>query len=466
MKFRFLAVIVGVVLLVLAAHDVPLAMHISQIERDRLITTLERDAYVLSGRVNAIMATDADALRAQTIALLDQFSTTNDATAVITDKNGYLLASTSGNDLAGEDYATRPEINSALFGRFASGVRSSSTIGEDLIYVAVPIVSGNSVLGVVRLTYPKSIIDARVADRVRSIVVAAGVSVAMAVLAAFLLASVISRPLTNLRNATDRFAYGDMSTQVDEQGPNETRQLARSFNAMADRVRSMLNMQRSFAGNAAHQIRTPLTALRLRLEQASDSIEKSPVVSRDHIEAALIETDRLTNLTEQLLRLARTEGAVLKLEIVDINNVLNELCDEWSFLAAENEIELIFQTSEQFECLTNELALREIIGNYIDNAIEHSPPKAKINVIAQRISNQVVVTIRDQGPGLTADQRARAFDRFWRGTKTRDSASGAQGSGLGLAIAAQLALSSNMNLELAPSPTGVGLDAIVRIKTS
>lgn len=73
MKFRFLAVIVGVVLLVLAAHDVPLAMHISQIERDRLITTLERDAYVLSGRVNAIMATDADALRVQTIALLDQF---------------------------------------------------------------------------------------------------------------------------------------------------------------------------------------------------------------------------------------------------------------------------------------------------------------------------------------------------------------------------------------------------------
>jgi signal transduction histidine kinase len=465
-KFRFLAVIVGVVLLVLAAHDVPLAMHISRIERDRLITTLERDAYVLSGRVNAIMATDADALRVQTIALLDQFSTTNDATAVITDKYGYLLASTSGDDLAGEDYATRPEINSALFGRFTSGVRSSSTIGEDLIYVAVPIASGNSVLGVVRLTYPKSIIDARVADRVRSIVMAAGVSVAMAVLAAFLLASVISRPLTNLRNATDRFALGDVSTTVDEQGPIETRQLAKSFNSMAIRVNNMLDRQRSFSGDASHQMRTPLTALRLRLEQAGDSIETVPAVAREHIEAALNETDRLTNLTEQLLRLARTEGAVLKPAIVDVNNVLNELCDEWSFLAAENEIELILEDTDQLECLTNELALREIIGNYIDNAIEHSPPKAKINVIAQRISNQVVIIIRDQGPGLTADQRARAFDRFWRGARTRDSASGAQGSGLGLAIAAQLALSSNMNLELAQPPSGIGIDAIVKIKTN
>lgn len=89
-------------------------------------------------------------------------------------------------------------------------------------------------------------------------------------------------------------------------------------------------------------MRTPLTALRLRLEQAGDSVETAPAVAREYIEAALNETDRLTNLTEQLLRLARTEGAVLQLEIVNVNNVLNGLCDEWSFLTAENEIELIF----------------------------------------------------------------------------------------------------------------------------
>lgn len=465
MKFRFLAVVVGVVLLVLAAHDVPLAMHISRVERDRLITTLERDAYVLSGRVNAITANDEDALRAEAIDLLDRFSTTNDATAVITDKNGYLLASTSGSDLAGEDYSTRPEITSALFGRFTSGVRSSNTIGEDLIYVAVPIASGNSILGVVRLTYPKSTIDARVADRVRSIVVAAGVSVAMAVLAAFLLASLISRPLTTLRNATDRFAHGDTSTQVDEQGPNETRQLARSFNAMADRVRSMLNMQRSFAGDAAHQIRTPLTALRLRLEQASDSVEKSPAVSRDHIEAALNETDRLTNLTEQLLRLARTEGSVLESSEVDVKSLSDEICTEWSFLAAEKNVTIENQITGPLICSTNSVALREVLGNYIDNAIEHTPSDSTITMFANQKENLLTITVRDQGQGLTPDQMERAFDRFWRGTSSHASVSGSQGSGLGLAIAAQLALSSNMNLELARPASGIGLDAKVKIKT-
>ena len=466
MRFRFLAVVVGVVLLVLVAHDVPLASHISRVERDRLITTLERDAYVLSGQFNAITENNQEVLRVEAIALLDKFSTTNDATAVIIDKNGYLLASTSGNDVSGEDYTTRPEIDSALLGRFTSGVRSSNTIGENLIYVAVPIVSGNSILGVVRLTYPKSIIDARVFDRVRSIAVAASVSIAMAVLAAFLLASVISRPLTNLRNATDRFAHGDTATQVDEQGPDETRQLAHSFNAMADRVRSMLNRQRSFAGDAAHQIRTPLTALRLRLEQASDSIEKSPNVARDHIEAALNETSRLTNLTEQLLRLARTEGSVLESSDVDVKSLSDEICTEWSFLAAEKHVNIENQITDSLICHTNSVALREILGNYIDNAIEHTPSDSTITMFANRETNLITITVRDQGAGLVAEQYERAFDRFWRGTAPQEAASGVQGSGLGLAIAAQLATACDMQLELSPTPSGTGLDAKVKIKIS
>ena len=466
MRFRFLAVVVGVVLLVLVAHDVPLASHISRVERDRLITTLERDAYVLSSQFDAITGNNQEVLRVEAIAMLDKFSTTNDATAVIIDKNGYLLASTSGNDVSGEDYTTRPEISSALLGRFTSGVRSSNTIGEDLIYVAVPIVSGNSILGVVRLTYPKSIIDARIFDRVRSIAVAAGVSIVMAVLAAFLLASVISRPLTNLRNATDRFAYGDTGTQVGEEGPNETRQLARSFNAMADRVRSMLNMQRSFAGDAAHQIRTPLTALRLRLELASDSIEKSPTVARDHIEAALNETSRLKNLTDQLLRLARTEGSVLESSDVDVKSLSDEVCAEWSFLAAEKHVNIENQITDSLICHTNSVALREILGNYIDNAIEHTPSDSTITMFAYREPNLITITVRDQGAGLVAEQYERAFDRFWRGTAPREATSNVLGSGLGLAIAAQLATACDMQLELSPAASGTGLDAKVKIKTS
>ncbi len=464
MKFRFLAVIVGVVVLVLAAHDIPLASHISRVERERLITTLERDAYVLSGQVHAIDQFAPANLSAEAILLLEKFATTNDSTAVIIDKNGYLIASTSTNDNAGEDYTTRPEVASALLGRFTSGVRISNTIGENLVYVAVPIVSGNSVLGVVRLTYPKSTIDNRVATRVRSIVFAATVSIAMAFVAAFLLASVIARPLTNLRRATDLFAQGDISTKVEEQGPIETRQLAKSFNAMAGRVEDMLSRQRSFAGDAAHQIRTPLTALRLRLEQAGNSLSSSPEMANQHIEAALNETNRLTNLTEQLLRLARIEGAVLETEEFDVTELLNEICDEWSFLAAEKGVELLNEANGTIRCRTNRMALREIITIYIDNAIEHAPNKSKITLLASQKHDLLEITVRDQGSGLSSEQRERAFDRFWRGVATQTASSTSQGSGLGLAIAAQLATASNMQLELVEGPGSIGLDAVVKIK--
>ena len=465
MKLRFLFVVVGVVILVLVAHDVPLASHLSRVERDQIITTLERDAYSLSGQASQILLTKDDAIAITATNLLKEFAEVSDSTAIIVDENGYLLASTSATDIAGEDYKARPEIAAALAGSFRSGERLSNTLGEQLIFVAIPIVFGENVLGVVRLTYPKSTIDARVNYQIRGILIAAAVAVAMAIIAAFLLSSVVSRPLTHLRTATDRFAHGDVSAAVDEQGPVEIRELAKAFNAMAIRVKNMLDRQRSFAGDAAHQIRTPLTALRLRLEQAGDSVESAPVISREHIEAALNETDRLTNLTEQLLRLARTEGAVLDKQEIEVNKLLNELCDEWSFLAAESEIELVVETKDQLICFTNELALREIVGNYIDNAIEHSPPRARIVVIAKRLEDKIEITVRDQGPGLTAEQRARAFDRFWRGSPSRDTSSGSQGSGLGLAISAQLAIASEMKLELALTPSGTGLDAKIEIKT-
>ena len=466
MKFRFLAVVVGVVALVLIAHDIPLASHISRVERERLITTLERDAYILGSKVSAIDLRDTTESNTQAELVLEEFTAISDATAVIIDSKGYLVASTSASDNAGEDYTTRPEVASALLGRFTSGVRSSNTIGENLVYVAVPIVSGNSVLGVVRLTYPKSTIDNRVADRVRSIVIAAAVSIAMAILAAFLLASIIARPITNLRRATDSFARGDVSTQVDEQGPIETRQLAKSFNAMAGRVQNMLNRQRSFAGDAAHQIRTPLTALRLRLEQASNSVDSSPSDARDHIEAALNETDRLTNLTEQLLRLARTEGTVLDVAKIDVASMINEIVEEWSFLAAERGVELRTNVATSVECETNLVALREIITIYIDNAIEHAPNGSAITILASQKPNHLEITVRDQGPGLSADQRERAFDRFWRGSTPAATNKDIHGSGLGLAIAAQLATASNMQLELVAAPGDTGLDAVVKIKTN
>ena len=450
---------VGLVGVVLVAHDVPLASHLREIERDRLTTSIERDAFTIGGQISPALSSDDDGRAGVINDIVDQFVHDNSSTVIVVDANGYLISSTDRTHSIGDDYVSRPEIAAALLGQPSSGSRPSVTVGEDLVYVAVPVLSGANVLGAVRITYPKSVLDARVDDRLQGLLIAAAVSIAMAVAVAILFARTVSRPLEDLRTATDELAAGNLSVVAPEQGPRETRRLALSFNTMARRLGNMIQRQKSFAGDASHQLRTPLTALRLRLEQAIESVTVDPNLAKDHLEEALNETDRLTHLVEQLLQLARAEGAVLESTAVDVTALVHERVENWKYLAAEERIDVSVEAPPQCEVVTSELAVREILDNYIDNAIEASTSGSIITVIVVDRVDSVEVTVRDSGKGLTSDERERAFDRFWRSSPDSNRRSG---SGLGLAVVAQLADAAGLTVELRPSPTG-GIDASVKI---
>jgi len=459
LRRRLVASMVGLVGVVLVAHDVPLASHLREIERDRLTTSIERDAFTIGGQISPAL-TASEPQREQTVAsVVAAFGVDQSSTVVVVDRNGYLISSTDPSHVAGDDYVSRPEIAAALLGNPSSGSRPSVTVGEDLVYVAVPVLSGAEVLGAVRITYPKSVLDSRVNEQLRGLLVAAAVSIAMAIAVAILFARTVSRPLEDLRLATDELASGRLDVLAPESGPRETRQLAKSFNAMASRLGNLISRQRSFAGDASHQLRTPLTALRLRLEQASEVAATDPHVAREHLEEALKETDRLTHLVEQLLQLARAEGMVLAATTFDVAAVVSDRIEHWNYLAAERGIEIISTDLHSVEVTTSELALREILDNYLDNAIEASDPGSRIELLVVSQSGEVDVIVRDHGSGLTDDQRQRAFDRFWRAPSDSNRRSG---SGLGLAVVAQLAGAAGARVELRSSPSG-GVDASVKV---
>ena len=462
MKKRLLVAMVGLVGVVLVAHDVPLALHLSQIERDRLTTAIERDAFTIGGKITPTLTLEDPERRSAIDAVLDEYLQTKSGTIVVVDSNGYLLSSTDLSVTPGTDYVGRPEIATALLGDPSSGTRLSNTLGGDLVYVAVPVLSGAEVLGAVRITFPKSVLDKSVRDQLQGLLLAASVSIAMAIVVALLFARTVSKPLDKLRVTTDILASGDLTATALEEGPGETRQLARSFNAMARRLGGLMDRQRSFAGDASHQLRTPLTALRLRLEQAGELITSAPEQAQIHIDEALNETDRLTQLTEQLLRLARAEGAVLEKEIIDVSEIVRDRAQEWQYLADEHEVEIIVQAPESLMINTNQLAVREIIDNYMDNALEVAPPKSQINLTVLTLVDSVEIVVSDSGRGMSLQQRERAFDRFWRADADSNRRTG---SGLGLAIVAQLAQASGLRVELRESPTG-GVDAVVGIPKS
>ena len=223
---------------------------------------------------------------------------------------------------------------------------------------------------------------------------------------------------------------------------------------MADRLDELVTSQRRFVADASHQLRTPLTALQLRLE----TLDPQSEATRD---AALDEVARLTRLVDGLLSLARAEGARPVREPVSITAVLAERHDAWLPLATEQRVRIDLDSSESVS-ITAELVpghLEQILDNLIDNALDVSPPDSTVILRSARVGPYVEIHVIDEGPGMTDEERRDAFAPFWQSATGRRTGS----SGLGLAIAQQLARASQGSLRLDRSPRG-GIDAVVRFR--
>lgn len=461
MRRRLILAVVGLVAIILVVHDVPLRNHLTRVERDRVVTALERDAFILAAKSQRLLvaadpATAATAGGTSLASLVQDYAATSSALVVVVDRDGLVQASTDRSIAVDQNYINRPEVASALLGNAVMGERRSETLGQPLVYAAVPVLTTDDVIGAIRLTYPKSVVDDRVESRVRGILVVALISLALAFVSSFIIATSVVRPLRRLRQRTDAIASGDLGARAELDGPPEIRDLAASFNQMATRVEQMLAEQRAFAGDASHQLRTPLTALRLRVDNALSRAVDNPAAPTetliDDLEAAVGELERLARLVEQLLALARTETAGLVGEI-DVDEIVDGRLEMWGHLAEERGVTLLSSRTGGLRARAMAGALEQIIDNFVDNALDYAPQGSTIRLDVERRDGEVAVSVADEGPGMTAGQRERAFDRFWRGAESQNRPGG---SGLGLAIVAQLAAASGGRVELlANEPAGL-----------
>ena len=451
MKLRLIGALVTVAVLILLVFSIPLASFVAQVERERLVTALERDAFVLAGHAKETLNTTAGAVLPSLQPYVDSYSKSSDARIVVTNASGLVVATSDSTIAFGTDFSNRLEVAGALKGLPAVGERDSATLGERLLFVAVPVLLGDTVLGVVRFSNPKSVIDKEVQRHVRGIATSGLITLLAAALVAIPLALTIARPISRLKTSTERLADGDFSVQADDtKGPPEVRELSRSFNAMAGRIGLMLESQQHFSGAVSHQLRTPLTALRLRLDQAQDAVgnDMSPVAMA--LEASRVEIDRLQEMIEQLLALSRLEGGSVATVTVNASMVVRNRVAVWESLAAERHITLKVVGLETAPCVALDGALEQIIDNYIDNALGAVSDDSTIAVEVQRVQRHIHVDVIDEGPGLSEEKRALAFERFWRDASTEN----APGTGLGLAIVRQLAVASGGVAELLPRENG------------
>ena len=447
MSFRTRLVLAAAYLLaaVVIALTVPLALSVDRRATSELESDVVANAAVLAGRV----ASQVPERNTDRIAEIIRGATVGDrARTVVVDRRGILLADTQGAP-AGTAFASaeRPELEAALGGgRVDVRERRSDTLDEDLLLVTVPITGADGqVVGALRVSAPLGEVDAAVRSSWLALLLIGLAVVGAGLILAWLLAGSMARPVEKLGSAAARLGRGDLGARVEPEGPREIESVGRSFNRMAAALAANLAAQRDFVANASHQLRTPLTGIKLRLEAIRD--EGGPAA--EEAAKAEAELDRLSALVDDLLELARASSEEATGETVDLAAAAAAAARRWEEPAASAGHELVLADGAGGRVWAARADVAHILDNLIENALRYTPPGTTVTIETSGSGRTAELVVSDTGPGIPPMDRDRIFERFYRGS---DGRSAGPGTGLGLAIVAELAERWEGKVELLDGP--------------
>jgi two-component system, OmpR family, sensor kinase len=265
---------------------------------------------------------------------------------------------------------------------------------------------------------------------------------------AFGLAGSLVAPIRGLADTAHRLGEGDLTARAGDVGSTaEVKELGATFDEMADRLERTVQAQREFVANASHQLRTPLTGLRLRLEAAALKAD-DPDVERELV-AAERETVRLARLLSELLTLAR-ERERPEPEEVSLAEAAREAHDRWEGPAQTGGRRLLVRGEGEPLVAATDADLAVILDNLIENALNYSPLASTVAIEWGQREGSARLAVLDEGPGIDPAERERVFERFYRGEAGAD----APGTGLGLSVVEALAERWDGSIGLRDRPSG------------
>ena len=348
---------------------------------------------------------------------------------VIVDRKGRILADSDSAAAAGSSFANRPEIASALGGHVSQAKRYSKTLSAEILATAVPVYTGASPGGAVRITQSVSTVSAAIRRAWLGLALIGLLVIVLGLVAGAVIARRITKPIVRLDDAARRVAGGDLTATARVEGSTEQRALATSFNTMTERLTVLLGAQREFVADASHQLRTPLAGMRLRLEEAR--AQASEDEQREELDAAIAEVDRLALIVNELLELSRAGEGKPPLAVTDAATALHGAFERWRAGAAQVGCELRLGVIEDAQFACHHSDVDRILDAGIENALAYAP-----GAPVELSSTGGAIVVDDGGPGLRGEQSESLFERFHRGEAGRI---GPPGTGLGLSIVRELA---------------------------
>ncbi len=339
-----------------------------------------------------------------------------------------------------ENHGDRPEIREAMGGHTGSIIRFSNTVKASLLYVAVPVYT-ESGIWVVRAARSLAAID----DLLQQVFHALVPVTFMLIFAIFLLSIYVYRkinpPLYEIRQGAERFARGEFQRKLPEYQIKEISELAHAMNQMAAKLDRLENLRREFVANVSHELKTPVTTIKGFTETLIEGARNNPKELDRFLDIILRQTDRLSNIIDDLLTLSKLESAplseVLALDWYDLCEIIESSREVCLSRAEKKDITVIAECNSPIRVKVDNSLLQQAIVNLVDNAIKYSSENTTVRIEVRFEVRHVCIDIIDEGPGIMEEHFPRLFERFYRADKARSRRLG--GTGLGLAIVKHIA---------------------------
>ncbi|MGK5637346.1 ATP-binding protein [Streptomyces sp. URMC 126] len=448
MRARLLPLLIVLMAGVLIALGLPLGAGLANVQQQRLVVDRIDDTARFASLAQYVTtrpfetAADVDERLFTLRAELRRYEDLYDIRAGVFYRDGSAMAAAPHNWAGPPDAEGRRAFQEALAGRRSHDPEQVWPWDRRRLTVASPVIRDGDVVAVVVTDSPTGALRSWILHKWLLILVGESAAMLLAVVAAFRLTGWVLRPVRTLDAAAHGVAGGRLSSRVAaDSGPPELRRLARSFNEMADNVEESLEQQRAFVADASHQLRNPLAALLLRIELLALDLPEG------HEEIASVRTEgkRLARVLDDLLDLALAEHAAGDLQLTDIAELVADRVGAWSPVAERERVALVYTGPAAATGWADPVALSSALDAVVDNALKFTPEGARVEVALEAAGDRVVITVADEGPGLTDEELARVGDRFWRSGRHQN----VSGSGLGLSIARTLLTAGGAGLAYA-----------------
>ncbi len=305
--------------------------------------------------------------------------------------------------------------------------------------ISVPIIHRGNLLYIVQVGASMESIEDTLRRFLILLIVAVPIALAVSMAAGWFLAGRALRPVDAITLAAQRIAAGDLSQRLTmPAAPDEIGRLAGTFNNMIGRLDTSFRQIRQFTSDASHELRTPLTVMKGETEL----VLRRPRALEDYqsvLESNLEEIDRMTRIVEELLFLSRADMGEVKMESkpVLLETLVEDIHRQATLLGQDRNIEVVLGTVMPALVQGDELRLRELLLNLVENAVKYSHPGGKVEIGLVTNGQETVLSVTDQGIGIGSDDHTKIFNRFFRTDGAR--AHTKKGTGLGLAICAWIA---------------------------